>query len=110
MAISEGFLVHFIMTSLPSQFGPFKINYNIQKDKWKMSELIAMRFKKKRDLKWKDLIWLTLLLVQIKNPSRKVKVRKRNKVMMYLTMGKRVKIRYNVIFATRKVKKELFWL
>ena len=33
MAISEGFLVHFIMTSLPSKFGPFKINYNTQKDK-----------------------------------------------------------------------------
>ena len=33
MAISEGFLLHFIMTSLPSQFGPFKINYNTQKDK-----------------------------------------------------------------------------
>jgi len=42
MAISEGFLVHFIMTSLPAQFGPFKINYNTQKEKWKMSELIAM--------------------------------------------------------------------
>ena len=33
MAISEGFLVHFIMTSLPAQFGPFKINYNTQKEK-----------------------------------------------------------------------------
>ncbi|GAV77093.1 UBN2_2 domain-containing protein [Cephalotus follicularis] len=42
MAISEGFLVHFIMTSLPVKFGPFKINYNTQKEKWKMSELIAM--------------------------------------------------------------------
>ncbi|GAV86615.1 UBN2_2 domain-containing protein [Cephalotus follicularis] len=42
MAISEGFLVHFIMTSLPMKFGPFKINYNTQKEKWKMSELIAM--------------------------------------------------------------------
>ncbi|GAV68556.1 UBN2_2 domain-containing protein, partial [Cephalotus follicularis] len=42
MAISEGFLVHFIITSLPVQFGPFKINYNTQKEKWKMSELIAM--------------------------------------------------------------------
>ena len=28
VAIFEGFLVHFIMTSLPSQFGPFKINCN----------------------------------------------------------------------------------
>ncbi|KAL6335835.1 hypothetical protein AAG906_040554 [Vitis piasezkii] len=26
--------------------------------------------------------------------------------MMYLTMGKRTKIRYNVIFATRKVTRE----
>ncbi|KAG6531602.1 hypothetical protein ZIOFF_005417 [Zingiber officinale] len=42
MEISEGFLVHFIMTSLPSQFGPFKINYNTQKEKWKMSKLINM--------------------------------------------------------------------
>ncbi|GJR07955.1 UBN2_2 domain-containing protein [Tanacetum coccineum] len=42
MEISEGFLVHFIMTSLLMQFGPFKINYNTQKEKWKMSELIAM--------------------------------------------------------------------
>ncbi|KAG6476147.1 hypothetical protein ZIOFF_065383 [Zingiber officinale] len=42
MEISEGFLIYFIMTSLPSQFGPFKINYNTQKEKWKMSELISM--------------------------------------------------------------------
>jgi gag-polypeptide of LTR copia-type len=28
MIISEGFLVHFIMTFIPAQFGPFKINYN----------------------------------------------------------------------------------
>jgi hypothetical protein len=31
ITISEGFLVHFIMTSLPTQFGPFKINYNLSK-------------------------------------------------------------------------------
>ncbi|KAG6529407.1 hypothetical protein ZIOFF_011605 [Zingiber officinale] len=42
MEISEGFLVHFIITSLLSQFGPFKINYNTQKEKWKMSEPISM--------------------------------------------------------------------
>ncbi|KAL6342265.1 hypothetical protein AAG906_006890 [Vitis piasezkii] len=51
MAISEGFLVHFIMTSLSSQFGPFKINYNTQKDKWKMSELIAMCVQEEERLK-----------------------------------------------------------
>ncbi|XP_076905861.1 uncharacterized protein LOC143561755 [Bidens hawaiensis] len=42
MEISDGFLVHFIMTSLPAAFEAFKINYNTQKDKWTMSELIAM--------------------------------------------------------------------
>ena len=49
--ISEGFLVHFIMTSLPTQFGPFKINYNTQKEKWKMSELIAMCVQEEERLK-----------------------------------------------------------
>ena len=42
MEISDGFLVHFIMTSLPSAYEAFKINYNTQKDKWTMQELIAM--------------------------------------------------------------------
>jgi gag-polypeptide of LTR copia-type len=40
--ISERFLVHFIMTSLLTQFSPFKINYNTHKEKWKMSEIITM--------------------------------------------------------------------
>ncbi|GAV65560.1 UBN2_2 domain-containing protein [Cephalotus follicularis] len=51
MAISEGFLVHFIMTSLLVQFGPFKINYNTQKEKWKMSELISMCVQEEESLK-----------------------------------------------------------
>ena len=51
MAISEGFLVHFIMTSLSSQFGSFKMNYNIQKDKWKMNELIALCIQEEKRLK-----------------------------------------------------------
>ncbi|XP_076950877.1 uncharacterized protein LOC143623995 [Bidens hawaiensis] len=42
MEISDGFVVHFIMTSLPPAYEAFKINYNTQKDKWTMSELIAM--------------------------------------------------------------------
>ncbi|KAK2975114.1 hypothetical protein RJ640_000374 [Escallonia rubra] len=44
MEISKGFLVHFITTSLPAQFAPFKINYNTQEEKWKMSELIFAIF------------------------------------------------------------------
>ncbi|KAK3024423.1 hypothetical protein RJ639_043381 [Escallonia herrerae] len=51
MKISEGFLVHFIMTSLLAQFGPFKINYNTQKEKWKMSELISMCVQEEERLK-----------------------------------------------------------
>ncbi|GJZ49373.1 putative RNA-directed DNA polymerase [Tanacetum coccineum] len=51
MEIHEGFLVHFIMTSLSMQFGPFKINYNTQKEKWKMSELIAMCVQEEEHLK-----------------------------------------------------------
>ncbi|GAV88450.1 UBN2_2 domain-containing protein [Cephalotus follicularis] len=51
MTISVGFLVHYIMTSLPVQFGHFKINYNTQKEKWKMSELIAMCVQEEERLK-----------------------------------------------------------
>ncbi|GAV57329.1 UBN2_2 domain-containing protein [Cephalotus follicularis] len=51
MAIPEGFLIHFIMTSLPVQFGPFKINYNTQKEKWKISELIAICVQEEERLK-----------------------------------------------------------
>ena len=107
MTISEGFLVHFIMTSLPSKFGPFKINYNTQKDKWKMSKLIVMCVQEEERLKVEkpDMAHLTIGPNK-KNPSRKVNLRKRIKVMMYLTMGKMMKIRYNVIFATKKVTKE----
>ncbi|KAK2998937.1 hypothetical protein RJ639_023876, partial [Escallonia herrerae] len=51
MEISEGFLVHFIMTSFLAQFGPFNINYNTQKEKWKMSELISMCVQEEERLK-----------------------------------------------------------
>ncbi|KAK2990326.1 hypothetical protein RJ640_003598 [Escallonia rubra] len=55
MKISEGFLVHFIITSLPAQFGLFKINYNTQKRKWKMSELISMCVQEEERLKSEQL-------------------------------------------------------
>ncbi|KAK3012362.1 hypothetical protein RJ639_013006 [Escallonia herrerae] len=51
MEIFEGFLVHLIMTSLSAQFGLFKINYNTQKVKWKMNELISMCVQKEERLK-----------------------------------------------------------
>ncbi|KAK3138358.1 hypothetical protein QOZ80_5AG0367760 [Eleusine coracana subsp. coracana] len=42
MEISEGFLVHFIMSPLPPKFSPFMINYNAMKVKWGVDEMIAM--------------------------------------------------------------------
>ncbi|EPS58734.1 hypothetical protein M569_16079 [Genlisea aurea] len=42
MPISEGYLVHVILRSLPSRFDPFKINYNASKDKWTLNELMNM--------------------------------------------------------------------
>ena len=69
MTISEGFLVHFIMTSLPSQFGHFKIiNYNTQNDKWKMSELLGMFVQEEERLRVEkpDMAHLT-----IASPSKK---------------------------------------
>ncbi|XP_021770628.1 uncharacterized protein LOC110734787 [Chenopodium quinoa] len=51
MEISEGFLVHFIMTSLPASFEAFKVNYNTQQVKWTMNELIAMCVQEEERLK-----------------------------------------------------------
>ena len=35
--MSETFLVNYILNTLPSQYGPFKISYNTHKDKWSIS-------------------------------------------------------------------------
>ncbi|KAF7831342.1 Transmembrane protein [Senna tora] len=40
--ITDSFLVQLILNSLPSQFGPFKITYNTQKEKWSVNELLSM--------------------------------------------------------------------
>ncbi|RYE20621.1 MAG: hypothetical protein EOP45_10750 [Sphingobacteriaceae bacterium] len=40
--MSETFLVHFILCTLPQQYGPFKISYNTHKDKWSINELMTM--------------------------------------------------------------------
>lgn len=51
MQISDGFLVLFIMTSLPSEFSPFTINYNDMKVKWSTNELMAMCVQEEERLK-----------------------------------------------------------
>jgi hypothetical protein len=40
--ILESFLVHYILITLPHQYGPFKISYNAHKDKWSINELMTM--------------------------------------------------------------------
>ncbi|KAL5742151.1 hypothetical protein ACOSP7_028883 [Xanthoceras sorbifolium] len=40
--ISESFLMHYILNTLPQQYRPFKIWYNTYKDKWSINELMTM--------------------------------------------------------------------
>ncbi|KAK9088894.1 hypothetical protein Scep_027976 [Stephania cephalantha] len=40
--MSESFLVHYILNTLPSQYAPFKISYNTHRDKWSINELTTM--------------------------------------------------------------------
>lgn len=42
VTMSESFLVHFILCTLPQQYAPFKISYNTHKDKWSINELMTM--------------------------------------------------------------------
>ncbi|PKI52686.1 hypothetical protein CRG98_026922 [Punica granatum] len=39
--ISEPFLVHFILNSLPAEYGSFKISYNTHKEEWSITELLT---------------------------------------------------------------------
>ena len=40
--MSESFVVHYILCTLPPQYAPFKISYNTHKDKWSINELLTM--------------------------------------------------------------------
>ncbi|XP_057969384.1 uncharacterized protein LOC131158531 [Malania oleifera] len=40
--VNENFLVQFILNSLPTEYGPFQMNYNTMKDKWNVHELHSM--------------------------------------------------------------------
>ena len=39
--LSEDFLVHLVLISLPTQFNQFKVSYNRQKKTWSLNELIS---------------------------------------------------------------------
>ncbi|GAV80647.1 UBN2_2 domain-containing protein, partial [Cephalotus follicularis] len=37
--ISESFIVHFILNTLPTKYGAFKVSYDTHKEKWSINEL-----------------------------------------------------------------------
>ncbi|XP_009615393.1 uncharacterized protein [Nicotiana tomentosiformis] len=49
--MSEPFLVHFILISLPVEYGPFNIYYNTHKDKWSINKLLTMCVQEEKRLK-----------------------------------------------------------
>ncbi|RVW51340.1 hypothetical protein CK203_075508 [Vitis vinifera] len=51
--MSNSFFVHFILNTLPQQYGPFKISYNTHKDKWLINELLTMCVQEEGMLKMK---------------------------------------------------------
>ena len=42
VTMSDTFLVHYILNTLPQQYSPFKISYNTHEDKWSFNELLTM--------------------------------------------------------------------
>lgn len=42
VTMSDSFLVHNILCTLPHHYAPFKISYNTHKDKWSINELLTM--------------------------------------------------------------------
>ena len=51
MEVDESFLVHLILNSLPSEYGPFQMNYNTMKDKENVHELHSMLVQEETRLK-----------------------------------------------------------
>ena len=51
LELSKDILMHLVLISLPTQFSPFKISYNTQKEKWILKELIAQCVQKEERLK-----------------------------------------------------------
>ncbi|XP_070022683.1 uncharacterized protein [Nicotiana sylvestris] len=49
--MSEPFLVHFILNSLPAKYGQFKISYNTHKDKWSINVFLTMCVQEEERLK-----------------------------------------------------------
>uniref|UniRef100_A0A803N4B1 Retroviral polymerase SH3-like domain-containing protein n=1 Tax=Chenopodium quinoa TaxID=63459 RepID=A0A803N4B1_CHEQI len=48
VTMSDSFLVHYILCTLPNLYGPFKVSYNTHKDKWSINELMTMCVQEER--------------------------------------------------------------
>ena len=42
LEMSVIFLAHYILSTLPAQYSPYKISYNTHKDKWSINEIMTM--------------------------------------------------------------------
>ena len=42
VTMSDTFLVHYILNTLPQQYSPLKISYNTHNDKWSINELLTI--------------------------------------------------------------------
>lgn len=47
----EPLLFHYVLHTLPPEYGPFKISYNIHKENWSMNQLLAMYVDEEQRLK-----------------------------------------------------------
>jgi len=46
--MEDGFHFHYVLTSLPLEFEAFKINYPTMKEKWSISDMIAISVQEER--------------------------------------------------------------
>ena len=89
--MSESFLVHYILNTLPQQYGPFKISYNTHKDKWSINELMTMCVQEEERLVM-ELGESAMLATQGNDKIQANKKGKRVKYMSKLTLRKNLSV------------------
>ena len=71
--LSENVLVHLVFNSLSTHFNQFQVNYNYQKEKWSLNELISFYVQKEERLK-QDKTKSAHLASTSKNKGKKRKI------------------------------------
>lgn len=75
MSISEKYLIQFILDSLPSSFGLFKVAYNQNPTPWTITKLIARCDQEERRLKAEGQLMVNLVSL-ITSPRERKRTRK----------------------------------